>query len=175
MSYLSPRPLASTDVLDGFDSASSAQNEWLVRFARSAHASGSAKVFVVVLRDAPDRVVAFYGWSMASVSVGDLPERMRRGAGRYPQPAALLARLAVHRDHEGRGLGAALLKDVIVRFVAISDEIGCRVLLIHCETEAARNFYLHLVPEFERSPTDDLHLLILLKDARRTVESTHAG
>ena len=31
-----------------------------------------------------------------------------------------------------------------------------------------RGFYEHLIPEFERSPTDPLHLLLLLKDIRRT-------
>ena len=33
----------------------------------------------------------------------------------------------------------------------------------------ARSFYEHLIPEFERSPTDPLHLLLLLKDIRRTL------
>ena len=39
-----------------------------------------------------------------------------------------------------------------------------RGLLIHCETEEARNFYLHLLPELEESPTDRLHLVLLMKD-----------
>ncbi|GAB3200483.1 hypothetical protein GCM10027062_20190 [Nocardioides hungaricus] len=59
--------------------------------------------------------------------------------------------------------------DVIARVAALSDEIGCRGLLIHAESQTARDFYLHLVPEFERSPTDELHLVLLLKDIRRTL------
>lgn len=94
---------------------------------------------------------------------------MREGAGRYPQPVALLARLGVHVDHERRGLGAALLRDVILRVAALSDDIGCRGLLVHAGSETARGFYLHLIPEFERSPTDDLHLVLLLKDIERTI------
>jgi hypothetical protein len=33
-------------------------------------------------------------------------------------------------------------------------------LLVDAESEQARSFYEHLIPEFERSPTDPLHLLI---------------
>ena len=32
-------------------------------------------------------------------------------------------------------------------------------------------FYRHLVPEFETSPTDDLHLVLLMKDIRRTLRA----
>jgi len=46
--------------------------------------------------------------------------------------------------------------------------VGCRGLLVHAESEEARAFYLHLVPEFEPCPTDDLHLVLLMKDIRRT-------
>jgi hypothetical protein len=42
-------------------------------------------------------------------------------------------------------------------------------LLVHAESEQARSFYEHLIPEFERSPSDPLHLLLLLKDIRPTL------
>jgi len=41
--------------------------------------------------------------------------------------------------------------------------------MVHAESEGARSFYEHLVQEFERSPTDPLHLLLLLKDIPRTL------
>lgn len=129
---------------------------------------GTTKVFVVT-EVASDRVVAFYAWCMAALTVHDAPARLRRGAGRYPQPVALLARLGVDRAHEGNGLGAGLLTDVITRTAALSDDIGCRGLLVHAESQQARDFYRHLVPEFEPSPTDDLHLVLLLKDIKRTL------
>lgn len=65
---------------------------------------------------------------------------------------------------EGRGVGAVLLADVVARLLTIDDEIGYQGLLIHCESDEARKFYLHLVPGFEQSPTDPLHLILLLKD-----------
>lgn len=94
---------------------------------------------------------------------------MRRGAGRYPQPVALLARLGVDLDHEGAGLGAGMLQDVFARLIELSDDIGCRSLLVHAESLDARDFYRHLVPEFQASPTDPLHLVLLMKDIRRAL------
>ena len=131
---------------------------------------GTTKVFVVTPVDS-DQVVAYYAWTMAQIDAADAPTRLRRGAGNYPQPVALLARLGVHRDHQRQGLGAALLRDVIQRVAAISDDIGCRGLLVHSESEQARSFDLHLIPAFEPSPTDELHLVLLLKDIRKTLQA----
>ena len=87
------------DVIDDFECRSTEQTEWLRFHARQAHAAGTAKVLVVTPVDG-DHVVAYYAWSMASLSVEDAPTRVRRGAGRYPQPVALLARLVVAIEHE---------------------------------------------------------------------------
>lgn len=166
--YRPPEPIASRHDLGAFRCRSSEQAEWLRRYARQSAGSSTTRVFVVTEHDR-SQVVAYYAWRMAQIRPVDAPERLRKGAGRYPQPVALLARLGVDLDHERRGLGAALLQDVFARLPELSDEIGCRGLLVHAESEEARDFYLHLVPEFETSPTDDLHLLLLMKDIRRTL------
>ena len=131
---------------------------------------GTAAVLVVATTGS-NEIAACYAWCMASITASDAPARLRRAAGRYPQPVALLARLGVARDHERRGLGAGLLRDVVTRVAAVGTEIGCRGLLIHAETPEARDFYLHLIAEFEPSPTDDLHLVLLMKDIHRTLTS----
>lgn len=129
---------------------------------------GRPRVFVVTSQEA-DVVVAYYAWCMAQLAVAASPERLRKRAGRYPQPVALLARLGADVRHEGCGLGGALLADVIARLAGLSADIGCRGLLVHAESADAKKFYLHLVPEFEQSPTDELHLALLLKDIRKTL------
>lgn len=166
--YRSPRLLLPGDVLERFVCSSTEQTAWLHHNARQANAAGTARVLVVTLAD--DReVVAYYAWAIASITHDAVPARMRKGAGRYSQPVALLARLGVHQEHEGRGIGAALLKDVILRVSELGAEIGCRGLLIHAETVTAREFYLHLIPEFQQSPTDALHLVLLMKDIHRVL------
>lgn len=168
MSYRAPEPLGVVHVVDEFRCSSPEQTEWLRRVARQSASMGTTKVFVVTELGS-DRVVAYYAWCMAQLAISDAPDRLRKGAGRYPQPVALLARLGVDVEHERRGLGAGLFTDVIARVAGLSAEIGCRGLLVHAESHNARDFYLHLVPEFEQSPTDELHLVLMTKDIRRTL------
>jgi GNAT superfamily N-acetyltransferase len=151
--YQPPELLAARHQLKGFRCRSEEQTAWLVEVAKQAHGTGTTRVFVVTEVDQP-HVVAYYAWCMPSVA---------------SQPIALLARLGVDERHEGQGLGAALLLDVITRVASLSNAIGCRGLLVHAESEQFRSFYEHLIPEFVRSPTDPLHLLLLLKDIRRTL------
>ncbi len=166
--YLTPRLLEPDHELDGFECHSVEQTQWLRRHARQANTTGTARVLVVTEPDSR-AVVAYYAWAMATITAVDAPTRMRKGAGRYPQPVALLARLGVSVEHEGRGLGAGLLTDVIARTADVGAEIGCRGLLVHAETKEARDFYLHLIPEFEPSPSDELHLVLLMKDIHKTL------
>ena len=173
MVYRPPRRLQRNDQLDTFECRSIEQTDWLTRYARQADASGTATVMIVTEADT-DAVAAYYAWCMASITSADAPERLRRGAGRYPQPVALLARLGVGVHHERRGLGAALLFNAISRVSILSEDIGCRGLLVHAETVEAREFYMHLIPEFESSPTDELHLVLLMKDIRRTLTPPEA-
>ncbi len=171
MKYFAPAPLERHHQLDHFSCRSVEQTEWLVRYARQSIASASTRVFVVTPVGSPS-IAAYYAWSMARIEVADAPPRLLKGSGRYPQPVALLARLGVDREHEGRGLGAGLLQDVVARVASISQHIGCRGLLVHAESERARDFYRHLIPEFETSPTDDLHLVLMLKDIRQALANS---
>ena len=124
----------------------------------------------MVTQQSGNSVVAYYAWCMAQIRFDAAPTRVQKGAGHYPQPIALLARLGVDIRHEKQGLGAALLQDVVLRLLDLSGKIGCRGLLVHAESDEARDFHLHLIPEFEQSPTDDLHLVLLMKDIRRTLQ-----
>lgn len=166
--YVRPALLRPDHVLEGFRSRSPEQTQWLVRHARGSHGGGFTRTFVVVERGSLD-VVAYYAWSMAGLAYEEAPARAVAGAGRYPVPVALLARLAVDERHEGRGLGTHLLRDVLARTVEVGTRIGCRALLVHGEGDEARAFHRRVLPSFEHSPSDPLHLVLLMKDLRRAV------
>jgi GNAT superfamily N-acetyltransferase len=80
----------------------------------------------------------------------------------------ILTRLGVDQQTQGSGLGRALVVDALYRIAKASEVIGVRALLIHCETQAARDFYLRLA-KFDTSPTDPMHLFLLMKDLRRAI------
>ncbi|MCP9485543.1 MAG: GNAT family N-acetyltransferase [Gaiellaceae bacterium MAG52_C11] len=135
------------------------------RYARSAHTADSAKVFVTTLADA-ETVVGYYALAAAQIVPSDATERVRKGQPTTRAvPAVLLARLAVQEDHQGAGLGQSLLRDVLRRCVVAADSIGARVMLVHAKHERAKAWYLRF--GFEASPTDPLHLLMLMKDVRK--------
>ena len=80
----------------------------------------------------------------------------------------ILTRLGVDRTAQGAGLGRALVVDALRRIAAAAEVIGVQAVLMHCETDTARDFYLRLA-KFEQSPTDPMHLLLLMKDLRRAL------
>ena len=96
--YRPPEPLSDHHDLTSFTCQSSEQTEWLLRYARQSSGAGTTRVFVVTPHDSDD-VVAYYAWCMAQIDTRDAPPRLHKGAGRYPQPIALLARLGVHTEH----------------------------------------------------------------------------
>jgi len=127
-SYNPPRLLAAADQLDSFACRSYEQTRWLIDHARQANASGgTSRVFVVTAADSHD-VVAYYDWCMASISPEQAPLRLRKGAGRYPQPVALLARLGVDQRHECRGWSSP---DFVDRFQSFTETI-VGVAARHC-------------------------------------------
>jgi GNAT superfamily N-acetyltransferase len=161
--------LSPAHALDGFDCGSAAQSEWLVDHALQAHRAGLSRVYVVRgVDDDEDRVVGFYALAAGSVAPASASRRMMQGAGRYYQPVVILTRLGVDKTVQGVGLGRALVVDALRRIAGAAEVIGVRAVLIHCESEPARDFYLGLA-KFEPSPTDPMHLLLLLKDLRRAV------
>lgn len=164
MAYKRPEPLGKHHRLDQFQCGEPALDEWLKRHARAAQASDSARVFVTTLEDG-ETVVGYYALAAAQVAPQDATARALKGQPRArPVPAILLARLAVDQEHQGAGLGRSLLQDVLLRCVDAAEAIGARVLLVHAKHEEARRWYMQF--DFEESPTDPLHLLMLLKDVR---------
>lgn len=84
-----------------------------------------------------------------------------------PVPVILLSRLAVDVQEQGRGLGKHLPRDAILRTIRVADSVGVRALLVHALHDEAQAFYTRF--DSEPSVTDPHHLLLLIKDARRSL------
>lgn len=112
-----------------------------------------------------DRVVGYYALATGGVDHVAAPGRVRQGLPRHAIPVILLARLAVDLTTQGDGLGRALVIHALAKVAALAEEVGIRALLVHAKDDGARAFYLSIA-EFESSPTDELHLFLLIKDLR---------
>ena len=162
MAWSAPEPLGPRHSLEGFDCGKPSLNDWLLRHARQAQSSGSAKTFVV---GEGDRVAGYFSLAVGQVDTLEAPERFRKEMGLYPIPVVILARLAVDQRDRRHGLGVGLLKDAIRRTLLIADHAGIRALLTHPIDGDAARFCGRL--GFEASPLREQQLLLLLKDARR--------
>jgi len=163
-----PEPLRPDHVLEGFDCGCVSLNVWLTRYSHQAAAAGSARTYVVVDSD-QGRVVGYHAVTAAQLEREAATARAIKGMPQYPIPVVLLARLAVDVSVVGRGVGAWLLRDAMMRTLAASETLGVRAMLVHAIDEQARAFYLR--HGLESSPTDPLHLMILIKDIAKAVEA----
>ncbi|TNF38452.1 MAG: GNAT family N-acetyltransferase, partial [Gammaproteobacteria bacterium] len=83
MSLTAPEPLGPQHRFDEFDCGKPALNDWLMRHARQAQGSGSAKTFVV---SEGLRVAGYFSLTVGQVDSLDAPDRIRKGMRQYPIP-----------------------------------------------------------------------------------------
>ncbi len=154
--------LARHHAVDDFDCGEEALNRFLSQFAFPNQQASASQTYVGM---ADSYIIGFYTLVVGEVSYDDAPERLKKGLARHPVPLMLLARLAVTQTWQGKGVGTGLLKDAIHRTLEAADIAGIRALAAHAKNDAARDFYEHF--GFIPSPTDPLHLFVLVKDLRK--------
>jgi GNAT superfamily N-acetyltransferase len=146
--------------VDAFDCGRETLNRFLVRYALPSQQANASQTYVAVVGEA--EIAGYYTLVVGEVSYQDAPERLRKGLARHPVPLMVLARLAVAVTWQGRGLGAGLLKDAMLRTAQAAAIAGIRTLAVHAKDEEAATFYRHF--DFAPSPTDPFHLYVLVKD-----------
>lgn len=161
-----PVRLEASHDLSTFSCGQTDLDEWLAKFAETNQRAGMARVFI---SQADDEIAGYYALSTGGVEPAHAPSRVLRGVARHPVPVVVLTRLAVDERFQRCGLGAALIRDALLRVQAVSEEVGVRALLIHAKDQAAKDFYLAF-GEFEEAPTDPMHLFLLAKDLRLALQ-----
>ena len=148
--------------VEAFDCGQEALNGFLKKHALHNQRGGGSQTYVGL---ADETVIGYYALAVGSVEQDRAPERVKKGLAKHSIPIMLLARLAVDRRWQQQGIGAALLKDATLRTLQAADIVGIRALAVHAKSDAARKFYERF--DFLPSPTDPLHLFMLLKDVRK--------
>lgn len=150
--------------VENFDCGREELNRYLVRYAWQNQQAGAAQTYVGIVGEV---IVGYHTLAVGHVTLEDAPERLTKGLAKHPVPIMLLARLATDLQWQGKGVGKALLKDAMQRTLQAAEIAGIRALAVHAKDEEARRFYEHF--DFIPSPTDPMHLFVLLKDVRRIV------
>jgi GNAT superfamily N-acetyltransferase len=153
--------LQRSHAVEGFDCGEELLNRFLSHFALANQRANASRTYGALDHEI---VIGFHTLVVGEVAPALAPERLSKGLARHPVPLMVLARLAVGMNHQGRGIGAGLLKDAILRTLAAADIAGIRAMAVHAKNDRARGFYEHF--GFEASPTDPLQLYVLIRDLR---------
>ena len=164
MVYTPPTKIEPTQLTENFDSGQESLNTWLKLRALKNERDGASRTYVVCENN---QVIAYYSIATGSVSHSDAISKARRNMP-DPIPAMILARLAVDRHHQGKGLGVALLKDAVLRILQASEIAGIKVILVHALNDRAKAFYEKY--GFKPSPINELILMVTLKDIKASFQ-----
>ncbi|HJT13346.1 MAG TPA: GNAT family N-acetyltransferase [Dongiaceae bacterium] len=135
-------PIAKHHDRNGFDCGSPELNLYLAKFARQNHDAGGAKTFVAVGSPGGTTILGFYSISPGAIEFGRVPAKLTKKLGRYDVPVFRLARLAVDRTSQNRGLGAELLGAAGARALAVAMEVGGVALAIDAKDQRAAEWYI---------------------------------
>ncbi|GAB6070444.1 hypothetical protein JCM30760_15410 [Thiomicrorhabdus hydrogeniphila] len=87
-----------------------------------------------------------------------------------PIPVLVLARLAIDNKYQGQSFGKHLLKDCLLRSIAVSEHVAFKALMVHAIDEKAKECYMNL--GFIESPTNDLTVFLPIKQIRKEYEDS---
>ena len=155
-----PEPLSDRHRLETFASGEPSLDDWLKRRALPNQLSNSSRTYVVCEDDA---VIAYYCLATGAIDHAEAPSKLKRNRPN-PIPVIVLGRLAIHQDHQDKGLGTALLRDAILRSLQAADQVGAAAILVHAISERAKRFYRSR--GFLESPVQSMTLCLMLQTAR---------
>ena len=150
---------------EAFDCGDDALNDFLRRYARKSHERGGEKTFLAIDDAGSKSIVGFYSLSPASIDYARTPEIVRHGLAGHDVPGFRLARLAVDRRFQGKGIGGQLLLAAGRRCLLAATEVGGVVLVIDAKNERVAAWYA----SYGAVPLADAPLTLMLPLA--TVEA----
>lgn len=153
-----PEPLSSFHQMAEFFSSEAVLDDWLKQRGLKNQALGAARTFVICKKDTK-QIAGFYSLATGIVNHTEATGGLRRNMP-DPIPVIIFARLAVDISFRGKGLGADLLHDAVLRCYRVAENIGVRAIMVHALTEDAKNFYIN--HSFKPSQTQQRTLFLKL-------------
>jgi GNAT superfamily N-acetyltransferase len=136
-----PTLLQDTHNLTSFNSGEPVLDEWLQRRALNNLESGASRTYVICPKTTQN-VIGYFSLSMGQILASEAVGSMRRNM-QNKIPAVVLGRLAIDLSWQGKGVGRALLAEVMRRSLRASEEVSARLVIVYAISPAAENFYIH--------------------------------
>ncbi|HEX8640084.1 MAG TPA: GNAT family N-acetyltransferase [Allosphingosinicella sp.] len=165
--YTPPEPINGDHRLDVFDCGKAPLNDFVRRRALKNEGRAS-RTYVVnaTIGEHAGSVIAYYTLAAGAVALDALPKKLSRNMPN-PIPAMVLGRMAVDRNHKGKGLGRAMLQEAMRRVMIAAREVGARALIVHAIDDEAVTFYTQY--GFQVFPTGSRTLFLPIDTIARSL------
>lgn len=153
-----------------FESGDNEIDEWLRKKAIRDHSAGK-HIVTCARKSGDEEILGFYALSSVVENAKALP-----GVRFFPFetnayfPCLQLVYLAVHKPHQGKLYGTAIMAELVRRFADIGQYIGLPALIVTPLNKDAKRFYLRL--GFEAYPKGP-RLVLPLQTAVATVKAAN--
>jgi GNAT superfamily N-acetyltransferase len=147
-----------------FDCGNDELNRYLRNTARQHIEKGMSRTFVLIEDSNQTEILGFFTLASCEIRVEKLP---RKYAKKYPAraPAAKLARVAVKKNLQRKGLGTQLMVNAIERILRVSEHLGIIGFFVDAKNDEARRFYEQF--GFIPLPDNPLELFLPLATLRK--------
>ena len=142
MSYklVSIKDIQSKSGLKKFDCGIEELNEFLSRYSLKNDSLGIGKTFVAF--DENEDIAGYFTLATAQVVFQDIPDDYRGKLPKYPIPALRIARLAVGKNSQGKGVGKWLLTQAFLKIIHVAEITGLYFIIVDAK-ETSKTFYEH--------------------------------
>lgn len=123
-----------------FDCGIEELNVFLSRYSLKNDSLGIGKTFVAF--DENEDVVGYFTLATAQVVFQDIPDEYRGKLPKYPVPALRIARLAVGKNSQGKGIGKWLLTQAFLKIIHVAEITGLYFIIVEAK-ETSKTFYEH--------------------------------
>lgn len=162
---VSIKEIESKTALKKFDCDIEALNTFLARYALKNDELGIGRTFVAL--DGDDQIAGYFTLATAQVAYDEIPEDYKSKLPKYPVPALRIARLAVSKDMQGKGVGKWLLAQAFIKVIQVADVTGLYLIIVDAK-ESSKTFYEHF--GFQNFMDEELTYFILVDTVRKAVQ-----
>lgn len=142
-----------------------ALNEFLSRYALKNDQLGIGKTFVAL--DNQEKIAGYFTLATAQVVYQEIPDEYRGKLPKYPIPALRIARLAVNKELQGKGIGRWLLAQAFIKIVQVADITGIYFIIVDAK-KTSKAFYEHY--GFHKFNDEELTYFILVDTVRKAIQ-----
>ena len=154
----------SKSSLKHFDCNIEELNTFLSRYSQKNDALGIGKTFIVL--DEKENIEGYFTLATAQVALEEIPDDFKGKLPKYPIPALRIARLAVSKDSQGKGIGRWLLAQAFIKAVQVADVTGLYFIIVDAK-ESSKSFYEHY--GFQKLYNKELCYFILAETVRKAI------